>query len=180
MAKDLERIAAAREGSAEAFSELVRQYQPGLLRFLVTRCSSVADAEDALQETLMSAFRYLHTYDSRWRFSTWLYRIAIRNAGRLRTEAAVELNELSDDEADPLLQCIRQSESENLWLHARRALSDDVFAALWLRYAADMSVKDIAMALDRSLSWTKVNLLRARRRLDKELGATNGEDEAYG
>lgn len=128
----------------------------------------------------MNAFRYLHTYDARWRFSTWLYRIAIRNVGRLRAEATVELDELSDDEADPLLQCIKQSESDNLWLHARRVLSDDVFAALWLRYAEDLSINDIAMALDRSVSWTKVNLLRARRRLDKELNAETTENEAYG
>lgn len=84
-------VEAAQAGSADAFSDLVRRYRDGLLRFLLTRCASYADAEDALQDTLINAFRYIRSYDARWRFSTWLYRIAIRNAanGRPRDVPAV-------------------------------------------------------------------------------------------
>lgn len=173
-------IDAAKAGSADAFADLVRHYRTRLLRFLLTRCASYADAEDALQDTLINAYRYLHSYDPRWRFSTWLYRIAIRNAQKIRSENVVELGDLSDAESDPLLQCIRASETENLWVSARRVLNDDVFAAMWLRYAEDMSVNDISKALDRSASWTKVNLLRARRALDADMNNENHEDEAYG
>ena len=80
MASELQLIEAAKAGSADAFADLVRSYRERLLRFLLTRCSSLADAEDVLQDTLISAYRYIHSYDPRWRFSTWLYRIAIRNA----------------------------------------------------------------------------------------------------
>ena len=79
MTDELQLIAAAKAGSAEAFCSLARSYRERLLRFLLTRCASYADAEDVLQDTLIAAFRYLHSYDARWRFSTWLYRIAIRN-----------------------------------------------------------------------------------------------------
>jgi DNA-directed RNA polymerase specialized sigma24 family protein len=51
---------------------------------------------------------------------------------------------------------------------------------MWLRYAEDMSVNDISKALDRSVSWTKVNLLRGRRALDAELNSNEQESEAYG
>jgi RNA polymerase sigma-70 factor (ECF subfamily) len=173
-------VRAAQAGSAEAFADLVRSYRSRLLRFLLTRCASYADAEDALQDTLINAYRYIRSYDSRWRFSTWLYRIAIRNASKLRTQELVELGELRDEEGDPLLQCIADSESENLWVSARRLLNDEVFAAMWLRYAEDMSVNDISNALDRSVSWTKVNLLRGRRALDAELNGVEEKSEAYG
>lgn len=173
-------IDAAKAGSADAFSDLVRSYRVGLLRFLLTRCASYADAEDALQDTFINAYRYLHTYDSRWRFSTWLYRIAIRNAHKMRAENIVELGDLESAEGDPLQQCIAESESQNLWLTAKRVLNDDVFAALWLRYVQDMSVNDIARALDRSQSWTKVNLLRARRALDADMNAAAGQEGVYG
>lgn len=173
-------IDAAKAGSADAFADLVRNYQVRLLRFLLTRCSSHADAEDALQDTLMAAYRYLNSYDPRWRFSTWLYRIAIRNAHRIRTENVVELGDLGDEESDPLLHCIASSETENLWVSARRVLNDEVFAATWLRYAEDMSINDISQALDRSASWTKVNLLRARKALDTELNKQSDGVEAYG
>lgn len=164
----------------DAFTELVHGHRHRLLRFLLTRCESYADAEDALQDTMISAFRYIRSYDPRWRFSTWLYRIAIRNASKLRTPELVEVGELRDEESDPLLQCIADSETENLWVNARRLLNDEVFAAMWLRYAEDMSVKDISKTLDRSTSWTKVNLLRGRRALDAELNSIANENEAYG
>ncbi len=177
-------IAAAKAGSVEAFTDLVGGYRTRLLRFLLTRCASFADAEDALQDTLINAFRYLHTYDPRWRFSTWLYRIAIRNAGKLRRHDVVdfttEFGDLRDEETDPMQQCIADSESENLWVSARRLLNDEVYAAMWLRYTEDMSVADISKTLDRSVSWTKVNLMRGRRALENELGGAGNGSEAYG
>jgi len=180
---ELQLVAAAKAGSADAFADLARRYRERLLRFLLTRCASLADAEDVLQDTLINAYRYIHSYDPRWRFSTWLYRIAIRNASKLRGPQLVDvasMGELRDEESDPLLQCIADSEKENLWVVARRLLNDDVFAAMWLRYAEDMSVNDISTTLDRSVSWTKVNLMRGRRALDDELNDTVGKSEAYG
>ncbi len=173
-------IVAAKAGSADAFADLVRGYRERLLRFLLTRCASYADAEDALQDTLIAAFRYIHSYDSRWRFSTWLYRIAIRNAAKLRGPDVVEIGDLRDEENDPLLQCIADSETENLWVSARRTLNDEVFAAMWLRYAEDMSVNDISTTLDRSVSWTKVNLMRGRRALETQMTGAANQSEAYG
>jgi len=174
-------IDAAKAGSVDAFTDLVRAYRERLLRFLMTRCASVADAEDALQDTLIAAYRYLHSYDPRWRFSTWLYRIAIRNAGRNASPNLVEVNEmrdLRDEENDPLQHCMAASETENLWVAARRLLNDDVFTAMWLRYAEDMSVNDISKTLDRSVSWTKVNLMRGRRSLELQLN--EAAEQAYG
>jgi len=175
-------IAAAKRGSVDAFTELVAGYRDGLLRFLVTRTLSFADAEDALQDTLINAYRYLKSYDPKWRFSTWLYRIAINNAARLRSVETIEIGDLSDEEAGPLEQCIAAAERENLWLSAKNLLNDEVYAAIWLRYVEDMSVRDISTILERSVSWTKVNLLRARRQLDADLNSEVGSNKsnAYG
>lgn len=182
MSDELKLIDAAKSGCVDAFTELVRAYREGLFRFLLTRCKNHADAEDALQDTLINAYRYIGSYDPRWRFSTWLYRIAIRNAGRLRAENLSELGDHEDDGADPLAHCLAESERDNLWRSAKRILSDEVFAAMWLRYVEDMSVRDIANVLERSSSWTKVNLLRGRRALEAEMNARAGNagSEAYG
>ena len=182
MSSEAALIEAARKGSAAAFTDLVRTYREGLLRFLLTRSSSFADAEDALQDTLINAYRYLHSYDSRWRFSTWLYRIAINNVSKIRPANTVELRDVGDEESDPLQHCIAASDRENLWQCARRRLSDEVYTAMWLRYVEDMSVNDISAVLDRSVSWTKVNLLRGRKTLDAELNkdATDDKSKAYG
>lgn len=172
-------IDAAKGGSVGAFTELVARYRDGLLRFLVTRCATYADAEDALQDTMINAYRYLATYDPRWRFSTWLYRIAIRNASKQQTFVALDSDAVADED-DPLTLCIGASERENLWITARRVLNDEVYTALWLRYVEDMSINDVAAVLERSGSWTKVNLMRARQRLDAELTRASSASEAYG
>ncbi len=178
---ELALVDAARAGSRSAFTEIVERYQERLLRFLLTRCASHADAEDALQDTFVNAYRYLDSYDPRWRFSTWIYRIAIRNAMQQRTHDGEDPEGVGDPHSDPLARCIEESERENLWLCAKRILTDEVFTAMWLRYVEDLSVRDVAAALDRSDSWAKVNLMRGRQALDAELGGGSaGESEAYG
>jgi RNA polymerase sigma-70 factor (ECF subfamily) len=166
--RDEELVEDAVRGSSAAFNELVERYQHKLLRFLVTRCATRADAEDAVQDSFVNAYRYLHTFNPRWRFSTWLYRIALRNIPRPSTAVDVQL-ETAGDEPDLLRECIVQSERENLWLTARRLLSDDAYAAMWMRYVEDMPINEVARALDRSVSWTKVNLMRGRNRLETAL-----------
>ena len=171
-------------GSALAFSELVERYQERLLRYLLTRFGSRADAEDAVQDTFISAYRYLYSFNPRWRFSTWIYRIAIRNAARQSREEIHDVDVIADEDApDPLEECIVASDRENVWLTAKRLLNQDAYAAMWLRYVEDMSIKEVAKALDKTQSWTKVTLLRGRRSLSAELGEGASRDarrENYG
>lgn len=183
MKTDEELVDATLNGSAAAFAEVVERYQERLLRFLLTRCATRADAEDALQDTFLNAYRYLPSYRPRWRFSTWLYRIAIRNASRRRGPGELSYQDHADDAADPLDACIRHSDRVNIWLAASRLLTPDARAALWLRYVEDMSIREVARALGRSQTWTKVSLLRSRRRLKAALAidaAQTSESKAYG
>ena len=66
VATDAELVSQAQSGSASAFERLVERDPERLFRFLLTRCASRADAEDALQDTFVNAFRYLGTYNPRW------------------------------------------------------------------------------------------------------------------
>ncbi len=173
----------AKEGSASAFSELVEKYQGRLIRFLLGRCRNRADAEDAIQDTFINAYRYIGSYNPRWRFSTWLFRIALRNAARISQVAEATADDIPDIAGDPLEACIVASERENLWLTAKRLLSADAYSAMWLRYVEDMSVRDVARTLEKPMSWTKVTLMRSRRRLSAELASgpdATANGEAYG
>ena len=183
MATDEQLIALAKKGSVAAFSKLVERYQERLFRFLLTRCGSRADAEDAIQETFINAFKYIGSYNPRWRFSTWLFRIALRNAAKFGEQTETIKEDAPGPTADPLEACIIASDRENLWLTARRMLSTDAYSAMWLRYAEDMSVKEVARALEKPMSWTKVTLMRSRQRLSTELAGANepaANGEAYG
>src|SRR5215467_10791394 len=66
----------ARAGDGEAFRELVAPYQRELHVHCYRMLGSVQDAEDALQDTLLSAWQGLAGFEGRASVRTWLYRIA--------------------------------------------------------------------------------------------------------
>ena len=72
----------AQQGADEAFGQLVQRYQDRIYR-LVRRIVGDAEAEDALQETFLSAWRALPRFKGDAAFSTWIYRIAT-NAALMR------------------------------------------------------------------------------------------------
>lgn len=185
MTPDEQLVKLALAGDDKAFGQLVDRYQERLLRFLEVRCRERADAEDALQDAFVDAWRHLATYDERWRFSTWLYRIAINRAGRIAKRRLRgqdgQATGVADGE-DPLAACIAGEERENLWVLARRHLGEEAVTALWLHYVEGLPQREVARSLDRSLPWTKVTLMRARKRLKAAADETAGraKRQAYG
>ena len=108
----------------------------------------------------------------------------MRNAARQSAGSPLDVDNVADEEAaDPLDECIAASDRENVWLTAKRLLNQDAYAAMWLRYVEDMSIKEVARALNKTPSWAKVTLLRGRRSLSAELSeadSTIARRENYG
>jgi RNA polymerase sigma-70 factor, ECF subfamily len=69
-------IEAARAGDGQAFGQLVEPYRRELQVHCYQILGSVADAEDALQDTLLSAWQGLAGFEGRASIRTWLYRVA--------------------------------------------------------------------------------------------------------
>lgn len=78
----------ARSGDEVAFQELISPYQRELQVHCYRFLGSVADAEDALQETLVTAWRSLPGFEGRASIRTWLYRIATSRCLNLRRSAS--------------------------------------------------------------------------------------------
>jgi len=73
---DAELVAQAQCGNLEAFEELVRRHTQLIYRVLIAILGGAADAQDVMQDTLLSAFRHIGGFQGRSKFSTWLVSIA--------------------------------------------------------------------------------------------------------
>ncbi len=162
----------AQEGSAVSFGELVDRYEARLKGYLRRRVGCGADVEDLAQETLVRAWRSLSRFDPERRFSTWLFTIANRIATdhfrsskreRAKREAA------AFEDVGPSPEPGLKDEDVDLWRIAEAVLSQEQLSGLWLRYAADMPIEDIATVLGKSNVAARVMLFRARERLAQSL-----------
>ena len=73
---DQQLIAAATSGDAAAFSALAERHRAELQVHAYRMLGSLDDAQDAVHDALLRAWRSRGTYDGRWTFRAWLYRIA--------------------------------------------------------------------------------------------------------
>jgi len=171
-AEELARL--AQGGEVSAFEAVVALFGPRLLRYIRQRVGNLHTAEDLVQETFLKAFRGLAGYDSSRSLATWLFTIATRVAishGRRRFEIAVaapdELSIVAIGDPDELVS--REEENRNIWAHARRVLPESQFSALWLKYAEEMTVSQMAEIMGVSVSNVKVLLHRGRKKLAESI-----------
>jgi RNA polymerase sigma-70 factor, ECF subfamily len=76
MSRESDRLEAARRGDHDAFAQLVGPYRAQLRAHCYRMLGSLADADDALQETLLRAWRGLVHFEGRSSLRSWLYTIA--------------------------------------------------------------------------------------------------------
>ena len=88
------------DGRIEAFEELLRRYQAKIVNFIYRGTGDFQRAEELAQETFMRVFRMGGRFDSRYRFSTWIYTIA-KN---------LSSNELRDRSRNPETYNIREAD----------------------------------------------------------------------
>lgn len=142
------------------------------------------DAEDALQNALLSAYLSLDTFEGKSRFYTWLTRIVLNaslmNRRKLCAHPHVSLDEfMSEKPKLPLAavvdarpdpeQVFRQAENRYAVVHAMDRLSSRLRSALHLRYFQGLSIKEAAILEGVSPAVMKLRSLRARRQLASRL-----------
>ncbi|MDB6110599.1 MAG: hypothetical protein JWR69_2349 [Pedosphaera sp.] len=171
----------AQAGSLEAFEQLVYRYEHRVHAFVTQFCRNATDARELTQESFVKAFQNVQQFDARRNFAAWLFTIARRNCiDRHRAAPPVAdaaMPELPDDN-DPSELIARREDGQSLWRLARRRLGENQFQALWLHYAEDMEVAQVAQVMGKSRVHIKVLLFRARQILGRELNPSRASAKA--
>ena len=172
-----ELVSRAAAGEGAAFEELMRRYNQLLFRTAYSILKSEADAEDALQEAYLRAWRALGSFRAESRLSTWLVRIVTNEAlGRLRRSRVqvipLEAALISSDPAtqsaltsapdqDPEPSALRGQERK--LMETRIDLLPDVYRTVFmLRAVEEMSVAEVAHALEIPEATVRTRYFRAR------------------
>lgn len=168
-------------GSCFLFEELVSRYSRRLFHFLRHRTETDQDIEDMVQETFLKAFRSIDRFNPEWRFSTWLFTIAVRSAiSRHRSNQKMSPDPTAASSLpDPEEIVIQKQESQNIWELAS-LLTKKEYEALWLRYAEDMSIKEIAKITKKKPASVRVLLYRARLNLAKRIDQSAFSEKTVG
>jgi len=165
----------AQAGSSAALNALMDRYTKVLERYLSRRCGNAEDAEDLAQETMLRVWRNLEKYEPGRPFEPWLFAVARNLAAsqyrdRRRGDSATRLAEPFSEPAGPAARLIEQESRKNLWTVTKQLLSERQYAAIWLRYGREMSIKQVAGAMGLTHTHVKVTLFRARRKLLRSPG----------
>jgi len=172
-------VEAAKGGDEQAFADLVRRHSPGMHRVVARLILDDDEAWDVVQMAMFRAWQRLERYDERWRFATWVYRIATNIAiDLLRSRGSRErvLAQAVGRQALRLVEgpesATERSDQGDVGRVLRRilpVLSPQQRAAFVLREVEGMDTADVASVLGCSPSTIRNHIFQARKTLRREM-----------
>lgn len=169
-------ISYAKEGEQLAFTLLFDRYYIPLMNFIKRNFVTIRkelseEVEDICMDTFNKAFMNIDSYDEKYKFSTWLYRIAINCLTDFLRRSRNSLNDSSTSSESGEVRNILSSDTpeENLIISQQiektmRAIDrlPDIYKDVMLLYIEGYALDDIADELSISLSNTKVRVKRGK------------------
>lgn len=175
-ASDAELVRRIRTGDIGAYGVLVARYRDRLGRYAVHMIGDREDAEEALQDSFVRAYRSLHRCDDPARFGAWLYGILVN---RCRTTGARSARRrklfVQDSEAlNNAVGTVQGDAMERLeWTdavdRALARLAPEYREAFLLKHVEDLEYEEIAGLTGAGVSALKMRVKRAREQLQKFL-----------
>ena len=182
---ETELVAQARDGNAEAFTTLLRQYDRYVFRVAFHVTGNREDAEDVMQEAFYKAFAHMEQFQGNSLFYTWLVRIAVNESlmkiRRRDSDKEVSLDEpidLGDDTwmpreiedwEDNPEQRYAKAELGNIISEAINRLPQAYRTVYVLRVVESLSTEEAAELLGLSIPSVKSRVRRARLMMREQL-----------
>lgn len=150
------------QGDREAFIRLIRDIENSLYNTAKSMLRKEEDVADAIQETILNAYKSVHTLREPRYFKTWLFRILINECNTMLSRRALstayaEVPSEKREHSSPYDEVDMREAVDHLEESKR--------IVVVLHYFEDLSLRQVADALNISESAVKMRLTRARQEL---------------
>jgi RNA polymerase sigma-70 factor (ECF subfamily) len=169
-------------GDIKSFEILMDMYRNRIYNFLLKMTFSKEDSEDMTQEVFVRAYNSLYQYNSKWCFSTWIFKIAINvfktEYSKKKSRESVKFQEMLVNQQFPNItepeRALENIETRMEVLKMLEALKAPQRAALVLKYVQGFSYKEIGEVLKVSPENAKVRVMRAKKHLASNYNGLKG------
>jgi len=160
-------VRAVLAGDVDAFARLVDRHHARCLRVATQLLGDADDAEDAVQDAFVRAYRHLGSYRERDRFGAWMLRIVV-NQCRTRAAKAARYTRFDLDQHEPDAEhgpAHDASDRRAEMAHALAQLGPEQREAIVLRFTEELSYEEISALTGVGISALKMRVQRACSRL---------------
>ena len=168
--EDLALVRQVLAGQTEAFGALVTRYQKVMFTVALRMLGNTEDAQDATQDAFVKAYQRLESFDTKYRFYSWMYRILVNECLNVNRDRRPEESLGGDEEGSgtPFDSTLESERREQIQLALLR-LTPEYRTVVVLRHFAGQSYGEIAEALAIPEKTVKSRLYSARQRLGELL-----------
>lgn len=170
-------------GDENGLIEIIRDHKDGLILFITSIVGDMHTAEDLTEDTFVLIGTKKPKDKGKSSFKTWLYTIGrniaidyLRKQKRRSEQPLDTAGKVCDDEADIEKAYIQQE--QKIMIHrALRKLKPEYRQVLWLEYFEQLSMKETAALMKKSVHSTEMLASRARKALRAQLAKEGIENE---
>ena len=169
-------VEAVLNGNVNAFEELVKKYQKPVYNLAFKMTGSYDEAKDITQNTFIKGYEKLKSFDSSYKFFSWIYRIALNESlnavsAKKRFSDSEDTFMVSSDTPAEIYDKTEEAETVN---RALETLKDDYKSLIVLKHYQGLSYDEIAVVLNISVQKVKSRLFMARQLLKNILVQNDG------
>lgn len=169
--RDHELIDRCRQGDRVALGQLVREYERPIYNAAYRVLGSPDDAADVTQVVFLKVFERLDQYNPKFKFFSWIYRIAINEAinhrNRTRNEQTLEEDQFVSVGSPE--SRLNSEQLADLVQDSLMKLQEDYRVVIVLRHFSDLSYRDISDVLHIPEKTVKSRLYSARQEMKTHL-----------
>lgn len=163
---DIKLVEKSLGGDKKAFCKLIKQYELPMYRTAFGIVNHPEVAKDVVQNSFIKVWEKLHTFNTKYRFYSWLYKTIVNESlNTLRDSVDYEQLSTHESKLDNPYQELMKKEENKLLLDAISGLPADYKVVIHMRHFEDMSYKEIAETLEIEEKTVKSRLFTARKML---------------